>query len=340
MRPSIVRLVSLGLLALLISAPLRAQDSVKIMPMGDSITELDWEGGYRSFLYKLLSDSGFTFDYVGRKNNNHNDASLGFKFPAAYWDHEGYSGRAIYPTWLDSVGRALRANPPQIIMLMAGTNDVSNGTRSALQIKNFMSSLLDSIWTFNPNIQVVLSNLPRIVRGSLFSQAKLDTIVRVNALWPDLVASKISANRPLIPVDNYSALTDTLDFTSDGIHPSVAGYKKMRFVWYPGVVLALQRITAVGGSSDRTPESYELGPNYPNPFNPSTTITYALPSQSHATLSVFNTLGQKVAELVNEEKESGIYDVRFNASGLASGVYLYRLQAGTYSETKKLVLTK
>jgi hypothetical protein len=74
--------------------------------------------------------------------------------------------------------------------------------------------------------------------------------------------------------------------------------------------------------------------------NPTTTIRYALPQRSHVTLSVYNTLGQQVAMLVNENEDAGYHDVRFDASGLASGVYFYRIQAGSFVQTKRLVILK
>jgi hypothetical protein len=86
--------------------------------------------------------------------------------------------------------------------------------------------------------------------------------------------------------------------------------------------------------------TFVLSQNYPNPFNPTTQISYTIPTRSHVTLAVFNTLGQKVAELVNSEKEAGTYDVTFDASRLASSVYLYRIQAGSFVQTKKLVVVK
>ncbi len=89
-----------------------------------------------------------------------------------------------------------------------------------------------------------------------------------------------------------------------------------------------------------TPGTFDLMQNYPNPFNPATTIGYVLPRRSHITLSVFNTLGQQVSELVNGEVEAGYHEVKFNAAGLASGVYFYRLQAVSYVETKKLLLVR
>ena len=103
---------------------------------------------------------------------------------------------------------------------------------------------------------------------------------------------------------------------------------------------SLEATGVARGLETPVPSNYQLSQNYPNPFNPSTTISYAIPTRSIVTLSVFNTLGQKVAELVNGEKKAGNYDVTFSASGLASGVYLYRLQAGNFVQTKKLVVMK
>ncbi len=106
-------------------------------------------------------------------------------------------------------------------------------------------------------------------------------------------------------------------------------------IYYAGVQLTGVRIV-----SSRIPSKFELDQNYPNPFNPTTTINYAIPTRSHVTLSVFNTLGQKVIELVNGEKDAGSYSIAFKAAGLASGVYLYRIQAGSFVQTKKLVVVK
>ncbi len=105
------------------------------------------------------------------------------------------------------------------------------------------------------------------------------------------------------------------------------------------IVTFAPTVTSVVTHNDR-PTEFGLAQNYPNPFNPSTTIQYALPRRSHVTLAVFNTLGQKVAELVNEEKSAGSYEVRFDAGELASGMYLCRLQAGSLVQTRKLLLVR
>jgi hypothetical protein len=88
------------------------------------------------------------------------------------------------------------------------------------------------------------------------------------------------------------------------------------------------------------PKRFTLAQNYPNPFNPSTTIQFQIPNSSFVNLKVFDILGREVATLVNEEKPAGSYEVEFEASNLPSGVYLYKLQAGNITETKKMILLR
>jgi hypothetical protein len=92
--------------------------------------------------------------------------------------------------------------------------------------------------------------------------------------------------------------------------------------------------------SPTAPKTFLLEQNYPNPFNPSTTIRYQLPVASEVKLEVYDVLGKKIATLVNERQSVGSYQVVWNASGLSSGTYFYRLQAGTFVETKKMIMVK
>lgn len=93
-----------------------------------------------------------------------------------------------------------------------------------------------------------------------------------------------------------------------------------------------------------TPTEYKLEQNYPNPFNPGTKIRYSIPNVGSGLalteLKVFDILGNEVATLVNEQKAAGYYEVEFNASQFASGVYVYRLQSGSYVSTKKMMVLK
>jgi photosystem II stability/assembly factor-like uncharacterized protein len=112
--------------------------------------------------------------------------------------------------------------------------------------------------------------------------------------------------------------------------------------WYGGVwKRALsEMITDESQEVQDVPERLSLSQNYPNPFNPSTVIAYQLPTNNFVTLKIFDVLGREIASLVNERQTAGSHSVTFSANGLPSGVYFYRLQAGNYTETRKLVLLK
>ena len=99
-------------------------------------------------------------------------------------------------------------------------------------------------------------------------------------------------------------------------------------------------IKVTGNIMDGLPVSYELYQNYPNPFNPSTTIKFAVPKESNVNLTIYNVLGELVTTLVNEQMKAGYYEYKFDASNLASGVYLFRIKAGDFLQTKKMILLK
>jgi hypothetical protein len=99
-------------------------------------------------------------------------------------------------------------------------------------------------------------------------------------------------------------------------------------------------VTDVNESVNLQLLDFSLDQNYPNPFNPSTTIKFSIPNEEFVSLKVFNSLGEEVAELLNETKPAGNYSVSFNASSLTSGVYFYKISAGNFIETKKMILIK
>ena len=129
-----------------------------------------------------------------------------------------------------------------------------------------------------------------------------------------------------IPLDNGDILAVGYDFASNS-----GDFMITRLTQNP---------TGIDEQTNIHPQDYVLYQNYPNPFNPTTKIKFSLPVRDYVTLKVFDILGNEVAILVNEEKERGVYNVNFDASQLAGGIYLYRLQAGSFVETKKMILIK
>ena len=108
----------------------------------------------------------------------------------------------------------------------------------------------------------------------------------------------------------------------------------------PNIRLALDIMSGITNQNTGIPNTYYLSQNYPNPFNPTTKIEYAVPKQGFVSLKIYDLLGREVANLVNGDMEAGYYLIDFNGSHLASGVYFYRLEAGAFVETKRMVLIK
>ncbi len=108
------------------------------------------------------------------------------------------------------------------------------------------------------------------------------------------------------------------------------------------VVSNLMAITEVEeeNNNEVIPSAYALHQNFPNPFNPSTTISFSIPNTEFVTLKIYDSVGKEVETLVNENLPAGSYNKQFNATNLASGVYFYRLQAGSYYQTNKMILMK
>jgi photosystem II stability/assembly factor-like uncharacterized protein len=101
-----------------------------------------------------------------------------------------------------------------------------------------------------------------------------------------------------------------------------------------------EMITSVERLQSDVPMQFSLSQNYPNPFNPATTISFSIPTRSFVSLKVYDAVGREVSTLVSEELAAGMYSKQWEAAGFASGTYFYRLQAGTFTETKKLILLR
>jgi len=168
------------------------------------------------------------------------------------------------------------------------------------------------------------------------SDADDDSLTFTALLKPDFLALIANSRSP-----NYSAILQGIPLASDTGRYNISvllndGYGGADTLNY---ILRVEIATGIK-PEESLPTEFVLFQNYPNPFNPNTTISWQSPVSSHQTLKVYDVLGNEVATLVDEYKPAGRYEIEFNASELPSGTYFYRLRAGAYINTKKLILLK
>ena len=159
----------------------------------------------------------------------------------------------------------------------------------------------------------------------------------------------------VVAIGNFGVTTSTVtpDFTQDGIWYDYFGNSTLdvtggqaTFDLAPGEfkIFTTKQFETVTSNEDEFssegPTSFKLYNNYPNPFNPSTTLTFDVAQAGQVTLEIFNSLGQKVAVLLNENKSIGTHSVTFDASTLSSGVYIARFSGNGFVQTQKMMLLK
>ena len=153
--------------------------------------------------------------------------------------------------------------------------------------------------------------------------------------------NSIIAKLPQTISNSYVISSKGCTDTTDNLHFNSAGYRELGKRYAVKMLSLLGIETAVAqGTESLLIRGYELTQNYPNPFNPATTISFSVPAQSFVSLKIFDALGREISTLVSEQLFAGTYSRQWDAAGLPSGVYFYRLRAGLFIETKKLVLLR
>ncbi len=228
-------------------------------------------------------------------------------------------GAMAYSSWMTFVGNVLGAQgqmggwqlesnllggPPAIWML--GWDGLNDGIHAIASDSGVAATAIrDGNWDWLQSKQSWYNSSPATLQNSLYLTSK-----------PAFFGSN-----PWPWVDPATGSVSTL--------PAKARFDSL---------MGITGVTSV--SNSESPSRFALSQNYPNPFNPSTMISYQLPMNSYVTLKVYDVLGREVATLVNGKQSAGYYKTAFNAERLPSGVYFYRLQAGDYSKTMKLLLLK
>ena len=153
-------------------------------------------------------------------------------------------------------------------------------------------------------------------------------ILLFTELWPSFGATD---NVQYITAGDFDNDSDLDIVTSGGI----GGESYVSILYNNSILTSIYEETGT-----QIPRVFDLQQNYPNPFNPSTTIQYSIKENTLVSLKIYDILGREITTLINEVKTAGIYKVNFDASNLSSGVYFYKLTAGNFIETKKMILLR
>jgi hypothetical protein len=182
----------------------------------------------------------------------------------------------------------------------------------------------------NPPLTVRFYNGDPNAGGTLIEDVVMDSVIAARSSRIVIAEWAIPLAQPLANARVYVEI-DPDDVFSNEVH------ENNNMGWAPVVSLGNPNYVA---HNPKAPSGFVLHHSYPNPFNPVTTIEYDLFQPENVTLKVFNVLGQEVMTLLDQKQTAGNHKVRFNGSGLASGTYYYRLQAGEVSQTKRFILLK
>jgi hypothetical protein len=228
------------------------------------------------------------------------------------------------------ISGALVRSPLHIDGVYLGPNE-GNVNTAALITLNFDSFVDTSIVS---NKVKVLSRKVGLIAGSLVSSY---------AVGQDSRRFAYSPSEGLLPMDTITVTISAgvTDIFGEGLDGNGNGRYEGSPVDDYSWTFYIQIVTGVENPIlEKAPMSFSLSQNYPNPFNPATTIPFVVPRRSPVTLIVYNILGERIATLVDETKAPGTYEVRFDGSKFASGVYFCRMVAGDYTGIKKLMMIK
>jgi hypothetical protein len=310
-----------------------ADSSLKLFVNGKNVTE---SGKYAN-MSLLVPDGADTLDnlYIGQKGNGHS-------FLGGYLDEIRLKNVAVDSTDLHcnitDDEYTSDANTAGLFHFDEGTGDSTMNSASGLKARLGDDGAGDS---GQPAWETTVTGLPLPVELISFTATKKgevtlltwETATEVNIYGFEIESSNNNMNWTKIGFveghGNSNSLQSYSFIATDG-----AKYYRLKQLDVNGEFNFSKIVKVVAKLT------YKLAQNYPNPFNPATQISFTLPEAAKVSISVYNALGEKVAELTNKEYSAGVHSVNFNASELTSGIYFYRLNSPNYSATKKMLLVK
>ena len=200
-------------------------------------------------------------------------------------------------------------------------------------------SLFVLILGINPNFIHSQTSHLVVLSGFTFTDANITISVGDTVIWRnDQGFHSVEADDGSFSSGDPASAPWTFKhvFMAKGVNPYFCIVHEL--LGMTGVVTVMDPVSV--SDQNLVVSKFELEQNYPNPFNPSTVIKYQMAEKSNVTLTVYNSIGRKISTLLNEVKPKGTFTIEFDGSNLPSGIYYFRLQAGTFTDTKKMVLMK
>ena len=214
-----------------------------------------------------------------------------------------------------------------------------NGNNDYTDIKNFLSGIIEKkeYATLKPQAERLMIEYYRLTKDFTRAIETADNLIKNYKEDADFLSGVLYAK----------GLIEAYDLNQPDIATETFSYILQQYPENSLAVLAENELKILGkevqepkaGEGEITSNEIELN-NYPNPFNPTTMISYTLPIDSKVVIKVYDILGREVETLVSDFKTAGKYSVNFNASNLSSGIYFYSISAGNFHQTKKMILTK
>lgn len=335
--------------------------SVAVFNSNLHVVWYDNRDGDNEIYYKRSLDNGTNWSENIRLTNN----SSSSEYPSV-----AVSGSEIHVAWVDN------RDGNQEIYFKRSLDNGANWSDDVRLTNNTENSYSPSIGVSNSNVYIVwidsrTGNDEIYFKRSLdngtnwsednklteFASSKLNSSIAVSGSNVHLVWREYRDNNYEIyykhSLNNGTNWSDDVRLTNadaDSWNPSIAvSNSNLHVVWtdYRDACTEIYyklnptgNVTGIEDTEFQIPTKFSLMQNYPNPFNSHCVVKYSIPKTSQVSLKIFNTLGEEIETLVNEENSVGTYELNWNAANLPSGVYFYRLQAGSFVQTRKMILLK
>ncbi|MCX6133926.1 MAG: T9SS type A sorting domain-containing protein [Ignavibacteriales bacterium] len=262
------------------------------------------------------------------------------QYGPAYWPWYVLQGSSDLDVWQNAKAK-LQAHHPELAVIYFPDVDSapSRGWSAYTQAIVTADSIVGMLWNFlqgDPFYRNTTTLLVTNDHGRHLDGVQNGFVSHGDGCWGcrHIMFLGVGAGMP-------KGMHSSVRRTITDITPTIGSLLGFPTPYATGKSMAEILTSVEAGSRDESlPRTVQLGQNFPNPFNPSTVLSFRLSAVSFASLRVFNVLGEEVATLVNEVRPAGTHTVQWNANSLPSGIYFYRLQAGTCTDTKKMTLLR